>query len=143
MKDYLDLYKFFIILILIILPFLIVKALIGEKKISKNKISKVSKKTELLFTTSLPIVFWGLFIGGNIILNTLIYISKDEFQIFLLIIHLIQIVISVYLIFRNAEIFKKERIKNRENYGQATAAKIATVIIILIAIGNFMITMRS
>ena len=134
----------FIIIILIIAPFLIARILIGEKKNKfKNKISNISNKSGILFTTSLPVAFWGFFIGGNIILNVLIDISKEEFIIFLIAVHLIQIVFSVYLIFRNAEIFKQQRIKNKENYGQATAAKIATILIVLATIGNLMISMRN
>jgi len=116
---------------------------IKKTKKSKNKISRGTKQSELFITNSLPVVFWGFFIGGNIFFNMIMHFSKDEFLGFLLLIHFIWITFSVYLIFRNAEIFKQQKIKNKENYGQATAAKIATVLIVLAGIGNLMMTMRN
>jgi protein-S-isoprenylcysteine O-methyltransferase Ste14 len=135
-----------IVVIILIIFFIIFMKIFGdklEKKTSKNKISRGTKQSKLFITNSLPVVFWGFFIGGNIFFNMIMHFSKDEFLGFLLLIHFIWIAFSVYLIFRNAEIFKQQKIKNKENYGQATAAKIATVLIVLAGIGNLMMTMRN
>ena len=117
----------------------------AKKKITAQKAQNVSKSIKpngkYFFngSESLPITFWGYFIGGNAFINLLTLASQGDdsgVAILLLICTIVWNVLAVMGVFKAANIYKAAKINEGDTYGFATAAKIATVILILSAIGN-------
>ena len=119
-------------------------------KIKTHQSSEVFKNTEkkesddkYFFegTKSLETTFWGYFFGANAIFQILEYSLVSNRAgtgtlYFIGIIHLIWLVLSVMGVFNSADFYKAEKIRLGQTYGIATAAKVATVVLILSAIGN-------
>ena len=82
--------------------------------------------------------FWLYFCLGNGVFNVFIMLAASEpgAQIFAYIVGFIWFVFSTLGVFNAANIYKEEKIKSNQTYGYATAAKVATVILILSAIGR-------
>ena len=85
--------------------------------------------------------FWGYFFGGNaifIIWEYILQVNRAEQALIyvVMLIHLLWIVIATVGVFNSADIYKAKKIKLGQTYGMATAAKIATVVLILSSIGN-------
>ena len=82
--------------------------------------------------------FWLFFCLGNGVSNIIITLAAGdpEAQIFAYIVGFIWAALSTLGVFNAADIYKEEKIKNNQTFGYATAAKAATVILILSAIGN-------
>jgi len=116
------------------------KGFYGKEEYAKKKtITKPDGKYFFNGTESLPITFWGYFIGGNAFLNLLTLASQGDDSgvvILLAICTIVWNVLAVMGVFKAANIYKAAKISEGETYGFATAAKIATVILILSAIGN-------
>ena len=85
----------------------------------------------------LALTFWGFFIGGNIFFNiiTTLFLNNPTMAILSLLISIVWTVLSTMGVFNAADIFKAEKIKQGSGYGQATAAKVACVLLILAGIG--------
>lgn len=136
----------FIYTVLIIFVFFI---FLITLKFSKNKnVLKKSPKIYSLKKTSsinfwnghkgLPLTFWGFFVGGNILLNTLTMIFADNPTLIMinLIFFIIWNLLSVMGVFNAANIYKAEKIRKRSPYIAASIAKVAVVLLILSAVGN-------
>ena len=92
-------------------------------------------------TKSIAVTFWGYLIGGNFIFIIWEYFLKinraeQDITYFVMLIHLLWIVLATMGVFNSANIYKAKKIKLGQTYGIATAAKVATVVLILSAIGN-------
>ena len=82
-------------------------------------------------------VFWGFFILGNIILNAISLISDaDWFVILIRIVWVLFNILSVLVVFTTADQYKRHRISKGQDYTWATPSKVASVVLILSAIGN-------
>lgn len=90
-------------------------------------------------TEGLAKSFWLYFIGGNVVGNILSLLAAPEgfgMVMFVLAIIVIWNIFAVMGVFNAAEIYKKEKIKLGQSYGYATAAKVASILLILSGIGN-------
>ena len=118
----------------------------GDVKMGEKKVKlKADGKYFFNGTESLAITFWGYFIGANVVINLLTYaIGGDDSGVIILltIFWIIWNILAVMGVFNAADIYKALKINNGETYGYATAAKIATVILILSAIGNNISTLK-
>jgi hypothetical protein len=86
---------------------------------------------------TLPGAFWGVFIGGNILLKIPVFFVESSNAINIwLIIWTIYNVVAIFIVFGVANDYQKDKIKIKESYKWATAAKFASVILFLSAIGN-------
>jgi hypothetical protein len=86
---------------------------------------------------TLPRAFWGVFIGGNILLKIPVFFVESSIAINIwLIIWTIYNVVAIFIVFGVANDYQKDKIKIKESYKWATAAKFASVILFLSAIGN-------
>jgi hypothetical protein len=86
---------------------------------------------------TLPGAFWGVFIGGNILLKIPVFFVESSNAINIwLIIWTIYNVVAIFILFGVANDYQKDKIKIKESYKWATAAKFASVILFLSAIGN-------
>ena len=115
------------------------KKITAQKVQNKTSATKPNGKYFFNGTESLAITFWGYFIGANVVINFLTYISGGDDSgviILLTIVWIIWNILAVMGVFNAANIYKAVKINNGETYGYATAAKIATVVLILSAIGN-------
>lgn len=85
----------------------------------------------------LALTFWGFFVGGNIFFNiiTTLFLNNPPIAILSFLISIVWTVLSTMGVFNAADIFKAEKIKQGLGYGQATAAKVACVLLILAGIG--------
>ena len=117
---------------------------INEKNISKNNNQNIIKPDGKYFfngTESLAISFWGYFIGANAVINLLLYLmgpnpSDGGVQVLLIFFGVVWNILAVMGVFNSADIYKAEKIKIGQTFGIATAAKVATVVLILSRIGN-------
>ena len=133
----------------------IIKILQWKNKSESNKIRSVSSKISkdnkfkndgfiLGFVRgdeSLAKTFWLYFILANVVLNALALVLNDplydaNIRSFYLIIYVIWNVLAVTGVFNSANIYKAEKIKINESYVWATVSKVATILLILSAIGN-------
>ena len=112
---------------------------------SKNKdVVNISKNNGRYFfngSETLAVTFWGYFIGGNVIFQTILVALSNNAEageaiIFLFVAYCIWIFLCVIGVFNSADIYKAKKIKAGELYGWATTAKVTSVILILSAIGN-------
>jgi hypothetical protein len=108
---------------------------------SSSKIVKPEGKYFFNGTETLAITFWGYFIGGNAVFNLLLYLmgpnpSDGGVQVLLIFFGVVWNILAVMGVFNSADIYKAEKIKIGQTYGIATAAKVATVVLILSRIGN-------
>ena len=92
-------------------------------------------------TKSLAETFWLYFFVGNkvfVLFEYLLLENEAETPIFYLIVilHIIWTALSIMGVFNSANIYKAKKIKQGQTYGYATAAKIATVLLVLSSIGN-------
>ena len=90
-------------------------------------------------TEGLAKSFWLYFIRGNSVGNilSLIVASKGSGMLmFALLIIIIWNIFAVMAVFNAAEIYKKDKIKLGQSYGYATAAKVASILLILSGIGS-------
>ena len=92
-------------------------------------------------TKSLAETFWLYFFVGNKVFVLFEYLllkneSEVAFFYFVVILHIIWTALSVMGVFNSANIYKAKKIKLGQTYGYATAAKIASVLLILSSIGN-------
>ena len=86
---------------------------------------------------TLPRAFWGVFIGGNILLKIPVFFVESSNAINIwLIIWTIYNVVAIFIVFGVANDYQKDKIKIKESYKWATTAKFASVILFLSAIGN-------
>jgi len=86
---------------------------------------------------TLPGAFWGVFIGGNILLKIPVFFVESSNAINIwLIIWTIYNVVAIFIVFGVANDYQKDKIKIKESYKWATTAKFASVILFLSAIGN-------
>ena len=86
---------------------------------------------------TLPGAFWGVFIGGNILLKIPVFFVESSNAINIwLIIWTIYNVVAIFIVFGVANDYQKDKIKIKNSYKWATAAKFASVILFLSAIGN-------
>jgi hypothetical protein len=125
-----------------------------EKQIGKIKTQEVIKnykdkenKSNILYTklsnfwsgnNGLAFSFWGIFIFGNICLNilTLLLISNETIVLLIYIASIIWNILAVIGVFNSANIYKAKKIKINESYVWATVAKVATILLVLSALGN-------
>ena len=133
----------------------IIKILQWKTKSESNKIRPVSSKISedkkfkndgFIFgfargDESLAKTFWLYFILANVVLNALALVLNDplydvNISSFYLIIYVIWNVLAVIGVFNSANIYKAEKIKINESYVWATVSKVATILLILSAIGN-------
>jgi len=92
-------------------------------------------------TKSLAETFWLYFFVGNkvfVLFEYLLLKNESETPIFyfIVILHIIWTALSIMGVFNSANIYKAKKIKQGQTYGYATAAKIATVLLVLSSIGN-------
>jgi hypothetical protein len=81
--------------------------------------------------------FWGVFIGGNLLLKIPAFFVESSSAInFWLIVWIIYNAAAIFIVFSVANDYQKDKIKHKESYKWATVAKVVTVILILSAIGN-------
>ena len=86
---------------------------------------------------TLPGAFWGVFIGGNILLKIPVFFVESSNAINIwLIIWTIYNVVAIFIVFGVANDYQKDKIKIKESYKWANTAKFASVILFLSAIGN-------
>tara|TARA_B100001057_G_C22695057_1_gene889398 strand:+ start:93 stop:377 length:285 start_codon:yes stop_codon:yes gene_type:complete len=86
---------------------------------------------------TLPGAFWGVFIGGNLLLKIPVFFVESETAINIwLIIWIIYNVFAIFIVFGVANDYQKDKIKINESYKWATISKFASVILFLSAIGN-------
>ena len=114
-----------------------------KKEVKNKNDTDIRPDGEYFFngTKSLGVTFWGYFFGGNAIFtiweNTLqVNRAEQAFIYLVMLIHISWIVLATLGVFNSANIYKAKKIKLGQTYGMATAAKIATVVIILSSIGN-------
>ena len=81
--------------------------------------------------------FWGLYVGGNMVGNLLLFWIKTGF-LFKIIFGAVILwnLFCIYFVIGVADEYKASAIHERKTYGWATAAKIAIVLLTLSAIGN-------
>ena len=108
--------------------------------VTKNKVNYKSE-TKGFWTGSegLAKTFWLYFIGGNIVGNILLTFAGNEgtgMITFVVIAIVCWTIAATIGIFNAADIYKAEKISSGQTYGYATAAKVATVLIILSALGQ-------
>ena len=85
----------------------------------------------------LILVFWGLYVGGNVVGNLLLFwIEKGLFFKIIFGVVIIWNLICIYFVLEAAQEYKATAIHNEKTYGWATAAQIAVVFLTLSAIGN-------
>ena len=92
-------------------------------------------------TKSLAETFWLYFFVGNkvfVLFEYLLLKNESETPIFyfIVILHIIWTALSIMGVFNSANMYKAKKIKQGQTYGYATAAKIATVLLVLSSIGN-------
>ena len=85
----------------------------------------------------LSTVFWGLYVGGNIVGNLLLFWIKTGL-LFKIIFGAVILwnLFMIYGVFETADEYKASALHEGKSYGWATAAKIAIVLLTLSAIGN-------
>lgn len=139
----------FLYVILFIFAFFIIFLVFKSSKNKKGPYKKSKKKitTEVYSQQNsfafwhgrkgLALTFWGFFIGGNIFFNiiTTLFLNNPTMAVLSLLISIVWTVLSTMGVFNAADIFKAEKIKQGSGYGQATAAKVACVLLILAGIG--------
>lgn len=95
-------------------------------------------------TKSLAETFWLYFIGGNFLINiclSLIINSNNIINLkiplfFIMILSLCWNFLCILGIFNSANKYKISKIKNKETYGYATAAKIISILLVLSGLGR-------
>ena len=102
----------------------------------KNIKSNVSSQNSL----SLPMAFWGLFMGGNAIFNLIFLIAKEKFYMLLIILSTIWATFAIMKVFETAKLYKAEKEINGKNYGWATAAKVVSTLLFFSGLGNLLLT---
>ena len=111
-----------------------------QKDVVHNKVYETSRPKGKYFfdgKEGLAKTFWGYFIGGNAVLTLLAFGMKNDTVIHLIIIiQLIWYILAILGVFKAADIYKAEKIKEGQSYEYATAAKIACVILALSSIGS-------
>jgi len=130
--------------VLIVIGFIFLGALVEEnfKKAKKNKVTSINKvqvSNQNFWdgSQSLAVTFWGYFIGGNAVINVLtLILTSSSFVIIIILALVIWNVAAIIGVFKSANIYKAEKIKQGKDYIWANAAKIGSVLLILSAIGN-------
>ena len=85
----------------------------------------------------LILVFWGLYIGGNVVGNLLLFwIEKGLFFKIIFGVVIIWNLYCIFMVLETAQEYKATATHNGKTYGWATAAQIAVVLLTLSAIGN-------
>jgi hypothetical protein len=143
-EDLTFLYAILLIFALLII-FLFFKFSKSKKVLKKKKSIQINKKIHFQKNSfafwdgqkGLALTFWGFFIGGNIFFNiiTTLFLNNPTMAVLSLLISIVWTVLSTMGVFNAADIFKAEKIKQGSGYGQATAAKVACVLLILAGIG--------
>ena len=122
----------------------------NKKVFKKNNIKTIRKMTSKVYSQQdfpfsfwkghkgLTLTFWGFFVGGNILFNTVTIIFADNSTLMTinLIFFIIWNVLAVMGVFNAADIYKAEKMKQGLPYTAATIAKVAVVLLIISAIGN-------
>lgn len=113
----------------------------NNRNISSSSSSNSNGEYFFNGTKSLAKTFWLYFFVGNkvfVLFEYLLLKNEAETPIlyFVVILHIIWTALSVMGVFNSANIYKTEKIKRGQTYGYATAAKIATVLLVLSSIGN-------
>ena len=109
---------------------------VKKKVTSVNKV-QVSNQNFWDGNQSLAITFWGYFIGGNAVINVLtLILASSSFAIIIILALVIWNVAAIIGVFKSADIYKAEKIKQGKDYIWANVAKIGSVLLILSAIGN-------
>ena len=86
---------------------------------------------------TLPLVFWGFFIGSNLILKIPFLFVETNLAIkSWFFVWLIWNIFVIFLVFETADKYKREKVVKGLGYGWATTAKISCVLLFLSAIGN-------
>jgi hypothetical protein len=86
---------------------------------------------------TLPGAFWGVFIGGNVLLKIPVFFVESSTAINIwLIIWIIYNAFAIFIVFAVANDYQKDKIKINQSYKWGTIAKFASVILFLSGIGN-------
>jgi hypothetical protein len=124
---------------------------IPETNKNRSVVGKTSKHNELKKDgfilgfvrgdVDLAKAFWLYFVLANVVLNVLGLVIDSplydvNIKLLYIILNVIWNVLAVIGVFNSADVYKAEKIKINESYVWATVAKVATILLILSAIGN-------
>ena len=124
---------------------------IPETNKNRSVVGKTSKHNELKKdgfilgfvrgNVDLAKTFWLYFVLANVVLNVLGLVIDSplydaNIKLLYIILTVIWNVLAVIGVFNSADVYKAEKIKINESYVWATVAKVATILLILSAIGN-------
>lgn len=118
----------------------------NRSAVRKTSENNVLKKDGFIFgfvrgDVNLAKTFWLYFILANVVLNVLGLVIDsplygENIKLFYIILTVIWNVLAVIGVFNSADVYKAEKIKINESYLWATVAKVASILLILSAIGN-------